>query len=111
MRWILTLQEYDFKILYQPASKMRVADWLTRNPTMHTLCTKCSGQVELKALTSPDATSFIDQVKEAFRTDVYVQKLIAWKQNPKLLDSSSLSLLQRFSQALETNGIITIQSW
>jgi len=99
IRWILTLQEYDFKILYQPASKMRVADWLTRNPTMHTLCTKCSGQVELKALTSSDATSFIDQVKEAYKTDVYIQQLMAWKKNPKVLDSNSFSLLQRFSQA------------
>jgi transposase InsO family protein len=99
VRWILALQEYDFQILYQPASKMRVADWLTRNPTMHTLCTKCSSPVELKALTSPDATSFITQVKEAYKADVYVQKLIAWQQNPKLLDSNSLSLLQRFSQA------------
>jgi hypothetical protein len=26
VRWILTLQEYDFKILYQPARKMRVAN-------------------------------------------------------------------------------------
>ncbi len=59
VRWILNLQEYDFKIQYQPANQMRVADWLTRNPAMHTLCTKCSGPVELKALTSPGTVSIL----------------------------------------------------
>jgi hypothetical protein len=53
VRWIEMLQEYDFKIQYQPANKMRVADWLTRNPTLHTLCTKCS---ELPACRQPHSS-------------------------------------------------------
>jgi hypothetical protein len=81
------------------ANQMRVADWLTRNPAMHTLCTKCSGPVELKALISPDTTSFIDQVIAGYTTDLFSKKLQAWQQSPQLLDRTSLALFHRFSQS------------
>ena len=99
VRWIQMLQEYDFKILYQPANKMRVADWLTRNPTLHTLCTKCSGPLELKAVTQSDASSFIEEVKEGYKSDTFAQKLKAWQSNPQLLDRTTSALFHRFSQS------------
>jgi hypothetical protein len=101
IRWIQMLQEYDFKILYQPAHKMRVADWLTRNPTLQTLCTKCSGPLELKAITQPDASSFIEAVREGYQSDMFAQKLKAWQQNPHLLDRTTSALFHRFSQSQE----------
>ena len=52
IRWILFLQEFDFSVVYQPAGKMRVADWLTRNPTLQSLCTKCSRPVDLNSATT-----------------------------------------------------------
>ena len=99
VRWILNLQDFDFKIHYQPANKMRVADWLTRNPSLHTLCTKCNAPLDLKAISSPDATSFGDQVKAGYLADPFAKQLAAWQQDSHLLDRPSLELFQRFSKS------------
>jgi hypothetical protein len=81
VRWMLTLQEYDIKIVYHPGGLNTVADFLTRNPAMESYCTKCRGPINLDAV-SIRSKSFKDLVKEAYSNDVLAQRLIQLQQEP-----------------------------
>ena len=98
IRWILFLQEFDFSVVYQPAGKMRVADWLTRNPTMHTLCTKCSKPMDLRAATTSQESTLGDQVRRGYTQDTFATKLLTWQQQPLTLDTQTRTLLNHFTQ-------------
>jgi hypothetical protein len=72
---------------------MRVADWLTRNPTMHTLCTKCSKPIDLRTATTSQESTFVDQVRRGYAQDTFAAKLLAWQQQPMTLDTQTRTLL------------------
>jgi len=79
-RWILQLQEYDFRINYHPAHQNKVADWLTRNPAVESHCTECKVKLGTIA-TSLVRSTILDDISTAYATDPLARQLASWKEN------------------------------
>ena len=83
------LQEFNSKIAYHPGNLNSIADALTRNPAMQSLCANCSGPISLKS-TNVQVTSDLPQLLGAAdSTDMLAKKLAAWKAKRSVRDTSS----------------------
>ena len=97
-RWVLQLQEYDFKIAYHPGNLNSVADFLTRNPSMQTLCTKCGETVSLSTIALTASSDIPSLVRSRYSDDTFAKKLESWAANSSLLGSRDRQLLSKFSK-------------
>jgi hypothetical protein len=91
-RWILFLQEFSFSIRHLDGSLNSVADYLTRNPSLQTLCTTCKETIrEVKPIIKGSATnkSYLDEVKAAYVSDPMVKQLEAWRAEEALTNSNN----------------------
>ena len=108
-RWILFLQEFSFSIRHLDGTRNSVADYLTRNPTLETLCTSCNAAIPAAMVTAITTTTgtdstFLGEVKAAYASDPLIKQLVAWSgENSKveggdLRHQESQKLVQKFAK-------------
>jgi hypothetical protein len=96
IRWMMVLQEYHFKIAYHPGSLNTVADWLTRNPSMETTCTRCKQGIQLGEVFSTSIDSgFLNQIQSCYASDRLLSSIMQTNTNPTAASTSQRTLASK----------------
>jgi hypothetical protein len=104
IRWILDLQEFDFKTVYQTGESNTFADWLSRRPDyQHFQCPKCTAVnaivVDHDHPTVPsDISNFLDDIRLEQADDEFCMTLDSWQELPKTIPFSKAGYFKSFSK-------------
>jgi hypothetical protein len=99
IRWLLSLQEFDFQVSYIPGQNNTFADWLSRRPDFaRQVCDSCQSVMSITP--SPpdmDDSSFMQGLLQLQQEDQFIQKLEKWKWNRGSIPSRKKGFVKKFS--------------
>jgi hypothetical protein len=90
-RWVIQLQDFDFKIKYHPGNLNNVADFLSRNPDVMPQCSTCKNKVNVSpvSLEPIHNNEFNSRVRHGYAADPFITKLQKWGDDPQLISTSA----------------------
>jgi hypothetical protein len=108
IRWILQLQEFDFKVEYVKGELNDFADWLSRRPDFAAhVCDQCQQAASVSAI-HHDGAPFLDLLLEKQQQDDFIQQLDSWKADAASIPYRQRGYFKSFSR-LE-NGLWTYKN-
>ena len=88
-RWVLALQEFEFKVEYLPGKFNNVADYLSRSPLVSPHCARCGDKITVGAIKVTSGPSLTRQITLGLRGDTWAQQLFTAQVRVKQSKASS----------------------